>query len=110
MFKGAAMESKSAIGYVVYSNERDTFLGKLGVWYSDVRLANVYAEPRAARMALNRADPSFACLVIPIRLSVLNTDIANAVKDAETAKREFDESEKAENGKQPGKKPAKTAA
>lgn len=51
-------EAKNGIGYCVYDPSKDMFLGKLGVWYSDVRLAGVFAEPGKAKAAINRLEGS----------------------------------------------------
>lgn len=72
------MESVKAIAYGLYAPTRGTYLGKLGSWYSDVRLASVYAEPRAARMAMSRLDVFFPVAIVEIQLSVSSQQLENA--------------------------------
>lgn len=84
-----------AIGYAVFSPARKTFLGKLGTWYTDVRMASVYAEPRQASAAMKRAEVSFATVVVPITLSVSGEQIGYAVGDAKAKTESPSETEKA---------------
>lgn len=79
------MNDRIGIGYVVYCPERDTFLGKLGAWYSDIRLAGVFAEPSKAKMALNRADTAAPCVVVQVKLTVEERHIKYAVEALEKA-------------------------
>lgn len=75
-------EGIRAIAYTVYAPTRKTFLGKLGSWYSDVRLASVYAEPRAAKMAAKRCEAPFPVQVVEVSLSVTPEAIRSAEEDA----------------------------
>lgn len=64
------MESISGIGYVVYNDSREMFLGRMGSWSPDVRLAQVYSEPRAARMAITRLDEPTLTYPVPVVVTV----------------------------------------
>ena len=97
------MEDLKAIGYVVYAQTRGTFLGKLGKWYTDVRLASVYAEPRAASAACNRLEVSFPVLTVPATIHVRGHDVENAVADAEAAKQKAPETKPETAPKTPDK-------
>lgn len=103
-------ESSSGIGYVLYCPATSEWLGKLGEWYSDIRLASVYAEPRAARMARARLGIGLPIAVVPIHMSVRGVDIetatARAVKEYDDAEAEaFRGAPQVES--KPGPKPAK---
>lgn len=76
------MENVIGIGYVLSCPSRGTFLGKLGTWYTDVRLAQVYAEPRSAKMAAARAEVSFPVAVVPVKMEVRGIDLEQALADA----------------------------
>lgn len=107
------MNGKSGIGYGVYCPSRDTFLGKLGEWYTDVRLAAVYAEPRAAKMAIGRLDHRWPCQVVPIVLTVRGIDLEpleeKVEPTAETTTKRTAEDRKANGPPTPAKTPAKAA-
>lgn len=99
-------ESHQATGYVIYSQVRSTFLGKLGSWYTDVRLAQVYAEPRSAKMALARSEVSFPAVVVPVKLTVEGRSIEYAVHDAEeAAKIKIDDPKPTDTAPTPAPKP-----
>lgn len=106
------MESVKATAYAVYCPERETFLGKLGQWFTDVRLAAVYSEPNKAKMALNRADTLSPCVVVPVTLTVDAKHVDTAVQvAANAAKREQEEASKPTpktETKNPLRTPAKT--
>jgi hypothetical protein len=102
------MEDHKAIGYCVYAPTRGTFLGKLGKWYTDVRLASVYAEPRAASAAVNRSETSFPAVVVPCTILVTGQHIENAVADVEAQKVKPSEPEKPKNTEAPASRPART--
>lgn len=72
----------TGIGYAVFAPTRGTFLGRVGEWYTDIRLAQVYAEPRAARLAANRLKASFATTVIEVTMTVSGRRIEQAEQDA----------------------------
>lgn len=72
------MEGKSAIGYAVVNNENGMFLGRNSAWYSDIRLATIYAEPRAAANAGRRVETSFAKGVVEVHLFASTAGMDNA--------------------------------
>lgn len=89
------MENVKATAYAVYCPERETFLGKLGNWFTDVRLAAIYSEPAKAKMALNRADTLAPCVVVPVTLTVDAKHVDTAVQvAANAAKKEAEETGK----------------
>ncbi len=69
------MGSATGIGYVVYCPARETYLGRMGEWYTDVRLAQVYAEPRSAKMAIGRLDYGWPAAVVPVTMTVRCIDL-----------------------------------
>lgn len=72
----------TGIGYAVFAPARGTFLGRVGTWYTDIRLAQVYAEPRAARLAANRLDINFATAIIEVTMMVSGKRIEQAEEAA----------------------------
>lgn len=87
------MTDTKGIGYVVACPDRGTFLGRLGEWYTDVRLAQVYSEPRTAKSALKRAAVTFDCVVVPATVTVAGKDIDNALSDIRVVPTEATEPE-----------------
>lgn len=72
------MDGKSAIGYAVVNTENGMFLGRNSAWFSDIRLATIYSEPRAAANAGRRAETSFTKGVVEVQLFVSNVSMDNA--------------------------------
>lgn len=87
------MTDTKGIGYVVACPDRGTYLGRLGEWYTDVRLAQVYSEPRTAKSALKRAAVTFDCVVVPATITVLGKDLDNALSDIRVVPTEQAETE-----------------
>lgn len=78
------MENATGIGYVVYCPARDTYLGRMGEWYTDVRLAQVYAEPRSAKMAIGRLEHGWPVAVVPVTVTVRGIDRETAAQTVGT--------------------------
>lgn len=72
------MNDRTGIGYGIYCPARGTFLGKLGSWYSDIRLAQLYAEPRAARLAMSRLEHGWPVAVVELHVRCPGTSLADA--------------------------------
>ena len=75
------MESISGIGYVVWNDAREMFLGRMGSWSPDIRLAQVYAEPRSARMAITRLDEPTLTYPVPVTVSVARNHLTSGKID-----------------------------
>ena len=72
------MECRTGYGYCIYCPSSDEFLGRLGEFYTDVRLAQVYAEPRAAKAAIARMDHPVRLAVVQIKMEVRGVDLDKA--------------------------------
>lgn len=64
-------EVKVGISYCVRRTDKPMYLGKMGTWYSDIRLAAVYASPQAARMAAGRISNGPDTDVYEVQLELL---------------------------------------
>ena len=104
------MDAISGIGYVVYSDSRQMFLGRMGSWSPDVRLAQVYTEPRAARMAISRLGEATLTYPVPATITVSRTHVATAKADEEVRKAKSEANGQPEPKKPDPKKPAGKAA
>lgn len=81
------MEKVTAIGYAVRSPETGMFLGRNGAWFSDLRLASIFAEPGKAKGALNRNAYHASKVVVEVKMSsegsVEAIKIADPIKPTE---------------------------
>lgn len=75
------METISGIGYVVWNDSREMFLGRMGAWSPDVRLAQVYSEPRSARMAITRLGESTLTYPVPVSITVVRKHLESGKAD-----------------------------
>lgn len=75
------MDTISGIGYVVWNDSREMFLGRMGAWSPDVRLAQVYSEPRSARMAISRLGEPTLTYPVPVTITVARKHIESGKAD-----------------------------
>lgn len=94
------MDTISGIGYVVWNDSREMFLGRMGSWSPDVRLAQVYAEPRSARMAITRLNEPTLTYPVPVSITVVRKNLETGKADEQ---RRIDKEKAEANG--PAKPP-----
>lgn len=64
-------EVKVGIAYCVRRADKPMYLGRMGGWFSDIRLAAIYASPQSARMAAGRLKGEIETDVWEVQVELL---------------------------------------